>query len=59
MRGGQVPLDQFLERMLAVAQRLGDDRADLSGAIARVELTHALEKFFDARDGGLKPVHSS
>jgi len=60
VRGGQVPLDQGLERSLAVQQLLRHGNANLAGAVAGVQLGDALEEFCDRRNAGVDRFrHSS
>src|SRR6266850_2300928 len=57
MRGGEVPFDQFLERALAVPQRLGHVRVHFAGAVSCVEFRNVLERFDGLRKSGVECLH--
>jgi hypothetical protein len=51
------PRDQRFERLLAVAQLFRDVRADVAGAVPRVELCGPLEKRRGAIETGSRQLH--
>ena len=60
MRRGKVLFDQFLQRALAVAQRLGHIRVDGAGTVAvveRADVREVVQYGLRTADGGLRGLH--
>ncbi len=50
--------NQFFQRALGVAQRLGHVHVYLAGAVPRVELRNMLKRFCSFRKSGVEWVHN-